>query len=186
MSDDKRRQFISKNRESLDPEWVRAIIEMPPMMSGIMDTDHAWLLDREMRRLHGSAVDETRDAEMALQTAENVVGLARREICKDLGILPGSPPKTLAAGMPKPRDVNRPFDPTPGTALYQSQFDEIAEIFEIPHEAPYLKKDTMGDVVRVLKHGPGGGSWAIASEDDVERGLYYASLDAYQNRREAA
>jgi hypothetical protein len=186
MSDDKRRQFMSKNRESLDPEWVRAIIEMAPMMSGVMDTDHSWLLDRELRRLHGSAVDETRDAEMALQTAENVVGLVRKEICRDLGILPGAAPKTLAAGMPKPRDVNRPFDPTPGTALYQSQFDELAEIYEIANDAPFLKKDATGDVVRVLKHGPSGGSWAIASEDDLERGIFYPTLEAYQNRREAA
>jgi hypothetical protein len=93
---------------------------------------------------------------MALQTAESVVDLARKEICKDLGILPGSQPKTLAAGMPKPRDINRPFDPAPGTALYEDQFNELAEIYEIPHDAPYLKKDAMGEIVRVLKHSPSG------------------------------
>jgi hypothetical protein len=48
MSEDKRRQFISKNRDGLDPEWVRAIVEMPPMLSGVMESDHAWLLDREL------------------------------------------------------------------------------------------------------------------------------------------
>jgi hypothetical protein len=186
MSDDKRRQFMNKNRESgLDQEWIRAIVEMPAMMSGVMESDHAWLLDRELRRLHGAAVDETRDAEVALQSAENVVGLARKEILKDLGILPGSPPQSSTGNMPKPRDLNRPFDPTPGTALYQSQFDELAEIYEIANDAPFLKKDATGDVVRVLKHGPSGGSWAIASEDDLERGIFYPSLDAYQNRRAA-
>ncbi|WFU46065.1 hypothetical protein QA640_45735 (plasmid) [Bradyrhizobium sp. CB82] len=62
---------------------------------------------------------------MALHTAENVVKLARQEICRDLGILPGAPPKSLAANLPKPRDLNCPFDPVPNTALYQSQFDEL-------------------------------------------------------------
>jgi hypothetical protein len=187
MSEDKRRQFISKNREGLEPEWVQAIVEMSPMMSGVMESDHAWLLDRELRRLHGAAVDETRDAELALQTAENVVDLTRKEICKDLGVLPGSPPKTGAANMPKPRDINRPFDPTPGTALFQSQFDELAEIYEIPHDAPYLKRsnESMAEVVRVLKHAPGGSSWAAATEDDLERGIFYPTLEAYQDRRAA-
>ena len=67
MPEEKRRQFISQNRDKMDPEWLQAIIEMPPLMSGVMETDRAYLKDRELRRIHGGAVDELQTLELALE-----------------------------------------------------------------------------------------------------------------------
>ncbi|MGY8678205.1 hypothetical protein Q2941_10330 [Bradyrhizobium sp. UFLA05-153] len=89
MPEEKRRHYISQNRETLDPEWVQAIIEMAPVMSGVMEGDHAYFRDRELRRIHGSAVDDLQKLELALETAKGVSELSRKEICKDLGVLPG-------------------------------------------------------------------------------------------------
>lgn len=188
MKDEARKQFISQNRDKLDPEWIRAICEMPPIMSGVLETDHKYFLERELRALHGAAVDEVANLELALEAASGVTELARKEICSDLGVLPGAP--SAMPNMPAPRDMTKPFDPAPSqfgkaTALYQSQFDELADLYELPHDAPWIKAEKAYDgseVVRVFKPGAHGGSWTVANEDETERGIQYKSLEDYQKR----
>jgi hypothetical protein len=191
MPADSRREFISRNRETLDPEWVRAIVEMPPIMSGVLETDHGFLLDRELRRLHGSAVDEMQEIEAALDATHRVTETARDAICRDLGVMPGAPPVHRTIDVPEPRDLENPFDPAPNrfgkpTALYQSQFDELAEPFEGVHDAPWLKRfsENGSEVVRAFKRGTDGsnGSWALATDDEAERGIFYPTADHFERR----
>jgi hypothetical protein len=189
MPDDKRRHYISQNREALDAEWVQAIIEMAPVMSGVLDGDHSYFKDRKLRRIHGSAVDDLQKLELALETAKGVCELSRKEICKDLGVVPERAPISKNSSLPKPRETSRAFDPVEGTALYEDTFNEMAEIFESPHDAPWIKRASENgvDVFRVFRPGAGSGagSWALASDDEIERGILYRNYEAYE-RREAA
>jgi hypothetical protein len=86
MGDKERNAFISKNRDSIDPELALAIVEMPGWVSGVMDTDHANLLGRALRAQHGKAMDELAELEEAIAIAESAVETGRDEVREQAGV----------------------------------------------------------------------------------------------------
>ena len=82
---EKDRHAIGANFESLDPELALAITEMPPALSGMLETDHARLLDRALQAKHGEAVTELQELEGGVAITEHVVSVAREEIAQDVG-----------------------------------------------------------------------------------------------------
>ncbi|WLA79005.1 hypothetical protein [Bradyrhizobium elkanii] len=88
MNDEKRNQYLSKNRDSLPTEWVQAITEMPAIVSGILDTDHKFFVDRELKRLHGDTLKEVEDLQRGIEVAERAIEMAREEIIRDAEATP--------------------------------------------------------------------------------------------------
>jgi len=120
-----------------------------------METDHAYLKDRELRRIHGGAVDDLQTLELALEAAKGVTEICRQEICRDLGVVAGSPPTTKISSLPKPREAAKAFDPIEDTASYESTFNEMAEIFEQPSMRRMLSKENKG-IIREAARGMNG------------------------------
>ncbi|WP_338830174.1 hypothetical protein [Bradyrhizobium sp. 27S5] len=88
MNDEKRNQYLSKNRDNLPTEWVQAITEMPAIVSGILDNDHKFFVDRELKRLHGDTLKEVEDLQRGIEVAERAIEMAREEIIREAEATP--------------------------------------------------------------------------------------------------
>jgi hypothetical protein len=82
---EKERRDIGANFEKLDPEIVLAITEMPAPLSGMLETDHARLVEHALRAKHGEEIDRVRDLEEAVKVADGAVTAAREEIEQEVG-----------------------------------------------------------------------------------------------------
>jgi hypothetical protein len=85
MDDKKRNQFISHNRESLEPDMALAIVEMPAAFSGVLESDRNGLIDTALQAQHGQAMTDLRDLEQAIEIAESAVETGRDEVRQQTG-----------------------------------------------------------------------------------------------------
>jgi hypothetical protein len=86
MPDKDRRAYISKRRESIDPELALAIVELPSEFSGVLDTDRNELQDRALRAQHGEAMDQLVELERAIEVTESAVEVGRDEVRLETGL----------------------------------------------------------------------------------------------------
>jgi hypothetical protein len=82
---EKERRDIGANFEKLDPETALAITEMPARLSGMMETDHARLVEQALKATHGEEIDRVNSLEEAVKVADIAVTAAREEIEQEVG-----------------------------------------------------------------------------------------------------
>jgi hypothetical protein len=140
--------------EQVDPELAQGILEldMPAEMLGLSPAACNLIKQRALRAAHGDAIDELEQLERGIALADRAVQLAREEIAQDSGV-----------------DL--------------AKFDATAAPFEKPI-GPWLKKSVEGgkEVIRVVRWNAdkSGGTLAVPTADELERGVYYTSIDEYR------
>jgi hypothetical protein len=149
---EKRRNFIARNLDHLEPEVALAIVSAPAELSGALEADRKVLVDRALQAQHGAAINEVLELERGIEIAEHAVSAVRAEIARDVGV-------------PDPH-----------------QWNQLAAPFEKQAAAPYLKKfnENGAEVIRVMKWNGNGGTWAKATPEQIAEGVYYASFQDYQ------
>jgi hypothetical protein len=156
---DQERRAIGAGFENLDAELALAITEMPPALSGVLETDHKQLVDRALRTHHGAAMDELAQLERAIAVVEPVVEAAPAEIAREAGILDLGKFNEMAAP-----HVARATAPWVRKQLhYPSHAPEGVE-------APFTMR--LG--------ADGKYQWQRATEDEVASGMDYGTWDEFR------
>jgi hypothetical protein len=160
-----RRWFISKpdrddwltaNISSLDPEMARALVELPPVITGIALSHREMIEEQAMRDQFGDEIDAVKELEAAIVAAETVVLGAQDEVRIEAGWIG-----------------------TEGLA----DFNKRAAPIEAKQNVPWLRKPPGGDelyvvdVERKVMRPP--------TAEELATGIEAATLDEF-NRRNAA
>jgi hypothetical protein len=142
---DGERRAIGASFENLDPEMALAIREMPPALSGMLESDHKRLLDHALQEKHGDAIGEITDLENAIEIAEGAIVAARATIGEDVG------------GIAKLDEAAKPFEEQLGVLWLRKDVGADGT-----------------EVVKVFKQSsPTSGIWANATPQELEAGQFF-------------
>jgi hypothetical protein len=152
MSDSARNSYIAENIDSLDPELVQGILEVPEF-SGVLPSDLERLRDRALRAQHGDeAITELVELEAGIKIADDVITVAREEVAQDVG------------GLAKLNDAAEPFEKAMGALWLRKTTGADGT-----------------EVVKVFKQlGPNNGCWPVATPTEIEAGRFFTSYDDWQ------
>jgi hypothetical protein len=147
--------FVTANLESMEPLVAEAILTAPAWLSGVADSHRALLFDKALQSQFGDDMVKIQELERAIEVAESAVETGRDEI-------------RLDAEVADPR-----------------KFDELAAPIEAKQSVMWLRRSHENgvDVVRKMEWVDGdrtkGGAWAVATPEDVSKGVFYDSAEAY-------
>src|SRR5262245_32489718 len=110
LDDDKREAWFRDRGDTIPAEVKRAVVEMPPELSGVAKSRHDLLTQDAWQVQHGPELAEIADLDNAVEAAESAVEAARDEVRKECGIA----------------DIAR--------------FNELAAAVEAKHAAPWLRR----------------------------------------------
>jgi hypothetical protein len=156
MKGDEQTQYFARHGNNLPTEVALAILEMPPEFSGVPKTRHDLLTETALDTRHGPEIAEISELEAAIEAAESAVETGRDEV-------------RLEAG-----------------AFDERKFNELAAPIEAKHDAPWLKrrKDSSGaEEIRVVDLDRG--VERPATQEEVERGIFYNSFEHYKEGKAA-
>jgi hypothetical protein len=159
MDDKRRNQFISQNRESLDPDMALAIVEMPAAFSGVLEIDRNGLIDAALQAQHGQAMTDVRELEQAIEIAESAVEAGRDEVRQQTGVDQHTFDKQAA-----------PFENRNETPWLKRMTENGQEIVRVARW-DWAKGGTTG-------------TWALPTAQDLETGKFFndrAEYDAANN-----
>ena len=110
MKSDDQAKFFATQGDSLPAEVAMAILELPPMYSGVTAPQHERLAQHALAARHGPAIAETAELEEAIAAAESTVEIGRDELRLEIG------------------------------GIDKQKWDELAAPIEARHSAPWLRR----------------------------------------------
>jgi len=162
LSGSERNALIAKGLEgnSLDPELAQVFLEMPDYAK-VLPSDLERVRDSALRAQHGDeAINEIAEAEEAIKITEIAIAAAAQEIASEVG----GPAKLDAAAAPHVAQIGALWL----RRITNSDGSEQVQVFK-KAAVPY--KNPRGDV---------GGSWPLASPEEIENGRFFASHAEWQ------
>jgi hypothetical protein len=156
------RDRLTADPEKIDPELARAVIEMPPELTGVSAMHRTALIERAVQAEHGEAIAAIQDLERGIELAERSVESARDEIRKDTGV-----DRATFDNLAQPIEQKQ----------YQPWLKKLVEDGK--------------DVVRVVRWDNSAkmtGGWKIPTAEELAAGQFFENRDAYDraNRDVAA
>jgi hypothetical protein len=88
MKPDKQAEYFLRNGDSLPPEVVQAIVELPAEFSGVPQSRHDLLVENALSQNFSEAIAEIKEIEQAIDAAESSVEASRAEIREEIGVDP--------------------------------------------------------------------------------------------------
>jgi hypothetical protein len=145
------RRAIGANFENLDAETALAITEMPAALSGMMESDHARLVDHALKAHHGDAVAEIAEAEEAIKIAEGAITAAREEVASEVG------------GTAKLAEAAEPYEKPLGVLWLRKEVGADGT-----------------EAVKVFRQlSAKEGRWKNATPEDIETGGYFQTYNEW-------
>ena len=145
-----RDHFLTANIDKLGPTTAEAILTAEDWLSGVPASYRDLLEDRALQAQHGEAITEVQELELAIEFAESAVEVGRDEA-------------RLEAGIPDPVEFNR-----------------LAAPIEAKQNAPWLRRRMNGEAEEVRVVDLDKGVEKVATQDEIDRGVFYDSADGYR------